>query len=160
MQIDKNAVVSMDYTLTDDQGTLIDSSKGNEPLSYVHGMGNIIPGLENALGGKKVGDSFTIAIPPDEGYGERNEALLQTVSKELFDKADTPQLGMQFQSSTEGQRTQLFTVVGIEENDIKIDGNHPLAGMTLNFDVTVVNIREASEEELSHGHVHDGHTHH
>ncbi len=160
MQISANMVVSIDYTLTDDQGTVIDSSEGRGPLAYIQGIGNIIPGLERALEGKSQGDSLKVSIAPEDGYGERSDDLTQAVPKQMFEGNDEIQVGMQFQTMTE-HGPQVVTVVAVDDEHVTVDGNHPLAGENLNFDVTVVDIREASAEELEHGHVHgpEGHDH-
>jgi FKBP-type peptidyl-prolyl cis-trans isomerase SlyD len=158
MQIAKDKVVSFDYTLTDQTGEVIDSSDGSEPLAYVHGAGSIIPGLESALEGKNPGDKFQVSIAPERAYGERDDDLLQVYPREVLKGVDDIEVGMQFQAQTD-QGMQVFTVVAVEGDDITLDGNHPLAGVTLNFDVTVVDVREATSEELAHGHVHDAHSH-
>jgi FKBP-type peptidyl-prolyl cis-trans isomerase SlyD len=160
MQISANKVVSIDYTLTDDQGTVIDSSEGRGPLAYIQGIGNIIPGLERALEGKAEGDSLKVSIAPEDGYGERRDDLTQAVPKQMFEGNDEIQVGMQFQTMSE-HGPQVVTVVAVDDEHVTVDGNHPLAGENLNFDVTVVGIREASSEELEHGHVHgpEGHDH-
>ena len=159
MQISKHKVVSMDYTLTDDQGTVIDTSKGREPLAYIQGIGNIIPGLEAALEGRTEGESVTVRVEPEQGYGERDETLLRVVPRNLFDVEEV-QAGMQFHAQSE-EGTEVVTVVGVTDEEVTVDSNHPLAGVALNFDVTIVEVRDASEEELSHGHVHGpgGHDH-
>lgn len=154
MQIAKNAVVSIDYTLTDDNGQVIDTSEGRGPLSYLHGSGNVIPGLENALEGKTEGDKVNVTVPPEEGYGDRDESLIQAVPKKMFAETAEPEPGMQFQAmGPDGAR--ILTVMKVEGDQVTVDANHPLAGQQLNFDVAIVNIREASEEEVEHGHVHD-----
>ena len=159
MQISKHKVVSMDHTLTDDQGTVIDTSKGREPLAYIQGIGNIIPGLEAALEGRTEGESVTVRVEPEQGYGERDETLLRVVPRNLFDVEEI-QAGMQFHAQSE-QGTEVVTVIGVTDEEVTVDSNHPLAGVALNFDVTIVEVRDASEEELSHGHVHGpgGHDH-
>ena len=160
MQISKNKVVTIDYTLTNDEGKVLDSSQGQDPLAYIHGVGNIIPGLEEALEGKQAGDALTVTVDPEKGYGLRNDELTQTVSRDLFQGVEELSVGMQFQADG-GQGPQVVTVTSIEGDDVTIDGNHPLAGATLNFDVSIVGVREAEEEELAHGHVHGpgGHNH-
>jgi len=160
MKVSENAVVVIDYTLTDNEGEVIDSSEGAGPLAYLHGMGNIITGLEEALLGKEAGDEVKASIEPAKGYGERHEDMKQEVPKELFGGIDNIEVGMQFQSETDDGPV-MVTVVAIEEEMITVDGNHPLAGVHLNFDVKVREVREASEEELEHGHVHGegGHQH-
>jgi len=160
MKVSENAVVVIDYTLTDNEGEVIDSSEGAGPLAYLHGMGNIITGLEEALLGKEAGDEVKASIEPAKGYGERHEDMKQEVPKELFGGIDNIEVGMQFQSETDDGPV-MVTVVAIEEEMITVDGNHPLAGVHLNFDVKDREVREASEEELEHGHVHGegGHQH-
>lgn len=160
MQVAKHKVVTIDYTLTDDQGAVIDTSKGGEPLAYIQGMNNIIPGLENALAGKQAGDSLKVSVAPSEGYGERNDDMQQEVPREMFSGADDIQIGMQFHASN-GEQMHIVTVVGVSDTHVTVDGNHPLAGQTLNFDVTIVDVRDATAEELDHGHVHGpgGHNH-
>jgi len=160
MQVEKNKVVKIDYKLTDDEGRTIDSSEGQEPLSYLHGQGNIIPGLERELDGKQVGAQLQVAVQAKDGYGERNEQLTQQVPREQFAQVPDLQVGMQFQVQSENGPL-MMTIVDIQENVVVVDGNHPLAGVNLNFDVTVRDIRNATEEELAHGHAHGpgGHEH-
>ncbi len=161
MQIANNSVVAIDYTLTDNDGQVIDSSAGGEPLYYLHGFQNIIPGLENALLGKSVGDKLTVSIEPAMGYGEYNPGMVQTVPKHMFGGVDTIEVGMQFRAETD-EGVQLITVAAVEGDEVTVDGNHPLAGETLHFEVEVVEVRAATAEEISHGHVHGagGHHHH
>ena len=160
MQIVANKVVQIHYTLTNNDGEVLDSSKGQGPLAYIHGGGNIIPGLESALDGRSVGDKFQVTISPEDAYGVRSEDLVQAVPREAFEGVNEILPGMQFHSQgPEGLR--LFTVVEVEGDQVVLDGNHPMAGITLNFDVEVADIREATPEELDHGHVHGagGHNH-
>jgi FKBP-type peptidyl-prolyl cis-trans isomerase SlyD len=153
MNVTKNRVVSIDYTLKDDKDHLIDSTSGAEPLDYLHGHENIIAGLEKALEGKAEGDHFTVAIQAAEAYGERDDKLIADIPRENFSGVDSVEPGMQFHTQTpDGLR--MITVVKVEDDTVTIDGNHPLAGLNLSFEVTVTAIREASEEELEHGHVH------
>ncbi len=159
MQIAKDKVASIEYTLTDDQGQVLDSSVGGEPLAYLHGAGNIIPGLEDALEGKQVGDSFKVSIAPADGYGEKDESLLQVVPKKMFAGVDEIEVGMQFHAQTD-YGMQVITVAAVEGDNITVDANHPMAGQNLNFDVKVVEVRDASAEELEHGHVHGPGGHH
>jgi FKBP-type peptidyl-prolyl cis-trans isomerase SlyD len=158
MLITANKVVTIDYTLTDARGQVIDSSNGRDPLAYLHGNQNIIPGLENALEGKKKGDSLNVSVAPAEGYGEREEGLIQSVPRNLFENSEELEVGMQFQSMSE-EGVRLVTVVDVANDMVTVDANHPLAGETLNFAVTVMDVRDASEEELHHGHVHGPHGH-
>ena len=142
MQISENAVVSIHYTLTNNAGETIDSSvERGEPLAYLHGAGNIIPGLENALVGKAAGDKLDVTVTPEEGYGERHEQLIQQVPKTAFEgNEDNLQPGMQFQAQTPGG-PQVVRVVEVGDETVTIDANHPLAGQTLHFDVEVVEIK-------------------
>ncbi|MDH5407908.1 MAG: peptidylprolyl isomerase [Gammaproteobacteria bacterium] len=160
MQIGKNTVVTIDYTLKDDEGQIIDTSEGAEPLAYLHGAENIIPGLENALEGKAAGDSLSVSVKPEEAYGVHDESKVQSVSKEMFEGIDEINVGAQYHAADPDGNNITITVVEVTDDNVVIDGNHPLAGMNLNFDVTVVDIRDASEEELSHGHVHGPGGHH
>lgn len=153
MQIAEGTVVAMDYALKDDEGALLDQSQPGQPLSYLHGHKNIIPGLESALEGKAAGDSVEVRVSPEEGYGAPNPALEQVVPRDRFQGVENLEVGMQFQASTE-QGPISVRVVKIEEDDVTVDGNHPLAGKHLNFDVTVQEVRAATEEELAHGHIH------
>lgn len=160
MQIEQNKVATIEYTLKNNDGDVLDTSQGNDPMTYIQGIGNLIPGLEDALEGKKVGDEVQVTIPPEKAYGEQNDQLVQVVERGVFQGVDDLQVGMQFQAQSD-QGTQVIWITKIEGDQVTVDGNHPLAGETLNFDVKVVDIREASAEELDHGHVHGpgGHQH-
>lgn len=161
MQIDDKKVVSIHYTLKNDQGEVLDSSEGQQPLLYLHGASNIVPGLENALAGKQTGDKLDVAVTPEEGYGEQREELVQKVPHDNFQGVGAEiQVGMQFMAQAPWGE-QPVTVVAVEEDGVTLDGNHPLAGQTLNFAVEVVEVRDASDEEVEHGHVHGegGHQH-
>lgn len=160
MKVAEKSVVVIDYKLTNNEGEVIDSSEGAGPLAYLHGAGNIISGLEEALLGKKTGDNVKASIEPANAYGERIEDMKQEVPKDLFGGIDKIEVGMQFESSTD-QGPVMVTVVAIGDDMITVDGNHPLAGVHLNFDVTIREVREPSAEELEHGHVHGegGHQH-
>lgn len=153
MKIAENKVVAIDYTLKDDDGQVLDSSEGREPLSYLHGVGGIIPGLEKELDGKQTGDQLQVAVAPGDAYGERNEALRQNVSRDQFEGVDNLAPGMQFRVDVKGNPV-VFTVVEVGNEIVTIDGNHPLAGVNLNFAVTVKDVREATPEEIAHGHAH------
>ncbi|MDF1589566.1 MAG: peptidylprolyl isomerase [Gammaproteobacteria bacterium] len=159
MKVAENAVVVIDYTLKDNSGEVIDSSEGAGPLAYLHGFGNIINGLEDALLGKEAGDQIQATIAPENAYGERHEDMQQDVPKELFGGVDNIEVGMQFQSETD-EGPVMVTVVAITDEMVTVDGNHPLAGVELSFDVTIREVREASDEELEHGHVHGAGGHH
>ncbi|MDE2195638.1 MAG: peptidylprolyl isomerase [Gammaproteobacteria bacterium] len=158
MRIAKDTVVSIDYTLTDKDGAVIDSSKGQAPLAYLHGAGNIIPGLEDALEGKQTGDQVKVTVPPEKAYGPRNESLTQVVPRKSFDSAHEIKPGMRFRAEGEhGAHT--LTVTTVDKDHVTVDANHPLAGKTLNFEVAVVEVRAATHTELTHGHVHGPHGH-
>ena len=159
MQASKDKVVTMHYTLTDKNGEVIDSSSGAAPMPYLHGHMNIIPGLERELEGKKAGDKLKVTIAAKDGYGERIDALIESVPAEMFQGVDEIQPGMQFHADT-AQVMSVVTVVEVGEMEVKIDGNHPLAGVDLTFDVEITDVRDASAEELEHGHVHGEGGHH
>jgi FKBP-type peptidyl-prolyl cis-trans isomerase SlyD len=153
-------IVSIHYTLTDDDGETIDTSADGEPLMYLHGAQNIIPGLENALTGKSVGDQIQVTIQPEDGYGEVDSELLQLVPRDAFEGIDDIEPGMQFEARSPEGDTQVVVVQDVSDEGVVIDGNHPLAGQVLHFDVTVEAIREATDEEVEHGHAHaPGHSH-
>lgn len=153
MQISNNSVVSIQYTLKNSEGTIIDHSSEENPLTYLHGHRNIIPGLENALLDKSIGDAIDVSVEPEQAYGTVNPALIQEVPKEHFQGVEALEVGMRFQASTE-QGPVPVVVTQVADDAVTVDGNHPLAGQTLNFSVKVEAIREASEEELAHGHIH------
>lgn len=160
MQIAQNSVVAFHYTLTNDAGDVVDSSEGREPLVYLHGAGNIIPGLEKQLEGHKAGDSLQVRVEAADAYGERNQQLVQQVPLAAFQGVENVEPGMTFQAETE-QGPLTVTVVSVEGDMVTVDGNGPLAGQALNFDVAIDSVREATEEELAHGHVHGaGGAHH
>ena len=159
MQIEQNKVVLIEYTVKTEEGVLVDTSEGNEPLAYLHGHHNIIPGLENALVGKSVDDEVNVTVQPKEGYGERYEELVKEVPINAFSGVDKIEAGMQFHAESPNG-PQLITVTKVEGDQVTVDGNHPLAGMTLVFDVKVAEVRDASQEELEHGHVHGPGGHH
>ncbi len=152
--IGDNLVVSMHYKLTDDEGNVLDSSEGSEPLNYLHGAGNIIPGLEKALVGKVAGDTLQVRVEPAEGYGEVVPELIQTVERAAFQGVDTVEAGMAFEAQAPDGSIQRIVVKNVEGDEVTIDANHPLAGVTLNFDIEIVNVKEATKEEIAHGHVH------
>lgn len=149
-----NLVVSMHYKLTDEQGNVLDSSEGAEPMSYLHGAKNIIPGLENALTGKVTGDTCQVKVQPAEGYGEIIDDLVQVVEKAAFQGVENIEVGMGFEAKGDNGHVQRIIVKKVDGDKITIDANHPLAGMVLNFDIEIAGVREATEEEIAHGHVH------
>jgi FKBP-type peptidyl-prolyl cis-trans isomerase SlyD len=152
-------VVLIHYTLKDDGGAVLDSSAGSEPLAYIQGHGNLVPGLERALEGKQDGDTLAVTVSPADGYGTRDEKLVQRVPKRSLQGAGDIRKGLQFQARTEdGMR--LFTVTAVVGDMVSLDGNHPLADKTLHFAIEVVSVRDATAEELEHGHVHGAGGHH
>ncbi len=155
MTIEKNKVVMIDYTLKDSDGEIIDSSDSSEPLAYLHGNGNLIPGLERELEGKKPGDKLSCVVSPADAYGDYDENLVFTVKKTNFAEPDKIEEGMQFEAQSEGG-SRAVTVVAVKGDDVTVDANHPLAGEDLHFSVSVVEVRDATAEELQHGHVHEG----
>jgi len=154
MQVSKDKVVSIDYTLTGPQGQVLDSSQGKEPLTYLQGKGNIIPGLERELEGKNIGDQLNVTVPAADAYGERDERLVQSVPKTAFGDVQNIQPGMQFRANAPGGQSTIVTVTNVSPDQVTVDANHPLAGVPLTFDVKVVGVREATSEEMQHGHVH------
>ena len=161
MQAGPQTVVTIDYTLTNSLGELLDTSDGREPLAYLHGAGNIIKGLEKALEGRVSGDSFRVTIAAVDAYGERDESQVAVIERAQFSDVEPLEPGMQFDIRTEhGPRT--ITIQKVESEEVTIDGNHPLAGTALTFAVDVRSVRKATREEMTHGHVHGpgGHHHH
>lgn len=160
MTIKQNSVVTMHYELKDDAGEVLDSSKGQEPLTYLHGANNIIIGLEEQLLGKSQGDVVNAVVSPEKGYGMPIEQLIQQVPKEAFGEVENVEVGMRFQADTE-QGPVPVVITAIEDNMVTVDGNHPLAGKELHFECEITEIRDASAEEIEHGHVHGpgGHQH-
>ncbi len=153
MSIKANAVVAIHYAVKDEEGAQLDSSEGKEPLTYLHGANNIIPGLEKALEGKAEGDQVEVTVAPEEGYGEHREELVEAVPREAFGDVDQLEPGMRFQAQTDKGPVSVV-VTDVQEDTVTVDGNHPLAGKSLNFSVKVDSVRDATEEEISHGHVH------
>jgi FKBP-type peptidyl-prolyl cis-trans isomerase SlyD len=160
MQVAKDRVVAFDYTLKDDTGRILDSSEGGEPLRYIHGAGNIINGLESALEGASSGDRLDVSLAAADAYGERDESLVLAVGRERLSEIADLEVGVQFRAST-SKGDRVFTVTAITGDQVTVDGNHPLAGQNLHFAVQVRDVRDATPDELDHGHVHhgDGHAH-
>lgn len=154
MNITTNAVVSMHYTLKNDAGATIDTSEGKDPLSFIFGSGMIIPGLERELEGKSTGDSLDVVIQPEDGYGTYNAEAVGEVQKELFQGDMELTVGMPVQAQNPDGSVQVFTIREIQDDTVILDGNHPLAGQVLFFNVEITDVREATKEELEHGHVH------
>lgn len=159
--IANDTVISFNYTLTNEQGEVLDKSQEGQPLVYLHGHGNIIPGLETQLTGKSAGDKLVVTVAPEEAYGEYIAEAVQEVPRANFQGVDNIEAGMQFQTQTEDGHVMLVTVKEVSDDVVVVDGNHPLAGETLTFDVEIVEVRAASADEIAHGHAHGvgGHQH-
>jgi FKBP-type peptidyl-prolyl cis-trans isomerase SlyD len=153
MKITEKMAVSIHYVLTDGAGTELDNSRNEKPMVYLHGTGQIISGLEKALYEKSVGDKFKVTIAPEDAYGERRDDMEQVVPMSMFEGMDNVEEGMQFHADA-SQGVDVVTVTKVDGDNITIDGNHPLAGVALTFDVEVMDIRPATEDELSHNHIH------
>jgi FKBP-type peptidyl-prolyl cis-trans isomerase SlyD len=159
MQVADNTAVSIHYTLTNDEGEVLDSSIGDEALVFLQGSGNIISGLEKAMVGKVAGDKFNVRIAAEEAYGELMDDMIQVISRDMFEGVDDIEVGMQFHADV-SFGNGVVTVVSIDDENVTIDGNHPLAGVALTFDVEVIDVRAATEEEVTHGHIHGAGCHH
>lgn len=159
MIISENAAVLFHYSLTDESGTQLDSSTGKEPLAYLHGHKNIIPGLEKAMEGKQAGDVMVTTIAPSDAYGERQEQMVQTIPRKTFQAKDI-HAGMRFEAKAPSGAALNVVVTEVTDETVTVDGNHPLAGKSLTFDVRIQSVREATAEELAHGHVHGTGGHH
>jgi len=162
MKIAENKVVILHYAVSDSEDTLIDSSYDHSPLSVIQGTGYLIPGLEEALTGRIAGDKFEVSVEAEQAYGQRFDDYVQTVPKAMFESIEDLEVGTQLRATTDdGEQTVI--VVDVQEEEITVDGNHPLAGIDLKFDVEILEVRDATEDELSHGHVHGeggcGHSH-
>jgi len=161
MQIADETAVLIHYSVTSDSGDILDSSSGEEPLAYIHGQGDLVPGLEKALLGKVAGDRIQVVVSPGEGYGEHDPDKIQIVPRDAFDEDTQLEPGMRFQAESD-EGDVMVEVTAVQGDEVTVDANHPFAGKTLHFDVQVVAVREATEEELAHGHIHgpEGHDHH
>ena len=158
--INKDTVVQFNYTLTNAEGEILDQSR-DQPLVYLHGHHNIIPGLEKQMMGKSAGDTFKVTIAPEDAYGEDVQEAVQEVPRANFQGVDNIEVGMQFQSQTDDGHVMLVTVKDVNDEIVVVDGNHPLAGVELTFDVEIVEVRAATADEIAHGHAHGagGHQH-
>jgi len=154
LNIAEKCVVAFHYTLTNGSGETLDSSDGREPLKYLHGAQNIVPGLEKELAGKKAGDELKVVVQPDDGYGAVNPEMVQNVPRAAFEGVEDIKAGMQFQAQGPSGQVQIITVKEVSGDEITVDGNHPLAGEVLTFDVKIEDVREATAEEVEHGHAH------
>ena len=159
MKAEKDNVVTFHYNLTDDAGTVVDSSNEREPLVILFGHGAIIPGLEQALEGHVAGDRFDVVVPPEQAYGLRRDNFTQRVPKKYFENAEHLQPGMSTVLNTREAGPRMVVVHKVGSSVIDVDMNHPLAGKTLTFDVEITDIRDASDEEIAHRHVHGAGAH-
>lgn len=156
MKIKKNAVVEMHYTLKNDLGEVIDSSKGQEPMVFLQGYGNIIPGLENALAGMEAGQSCDVSVKPEDGYGEYHPQAVQEIPMSALQGIENLKIGMELQSQDEQGNPFIVRVKAINDNNVVVDANHPLAGKTLHFNIDIKKVSKASKDEIAHKHVHSG----
>jgi FKBP-type peptidyl-prolyl cis-trans isomerase SlyD len=159
MDIAAHAVVTIDYELKNDAGEVLDTSKGKQPLTYLHGVGNLVPGLEKALEGKKPGDDLEVSLAPAEGYGDRDEKQIRNVPVRKL-RAKKIEVGGTYPMLGDDGGGRLVKVLGLRGDYASVDANHPLAGKTLHFKVKVVEVRESTAEERAHGHVHGAGGHH
>ncbi len=159
MTVARNTVVSIQYTLTGPDGSVLDTSQGDEPISYVHGTGSLVAGLEEAMEGKRPSDRISVTLPPEKAYGFRDDAGVFTLPRSQFAAGEQPEVGMQLVMPGD-EEEQVLTVVAVGDDEVTVDGNHPLAGLTLHFDVEILSVRPATPEEIEHGHVHDGYSPH
>jgi FKBP-type peptidyl-prolyl cis-trans isomerase SlyD len=160
MTVEKNKVVAFHYTLSDTQGEQIESSKDKDAMEYLHGASNIIPGLEKAMEGREAGDEFSVTVEPEEAYGTRSDANIQRIPLKRLGKIGKPKVGQVLGLQTNQGPVQV-TVVKVGKFNVDVDANHPLSGQALTFDVEIVSVRDAAEDELGHGHSHGpgGHDH-
>ena len=161
MKIANGHVVEFEYTLKNMDGEILESNKGKDAVNYLHGHGGIIPGLERELVGLAKGDTTSVTVKPEDAYGVRNDGLVRTLSRADLKGVDDLKVGLQLEGRS-GKEIQVFTVTAIAGDDVTLDGNHPLAGEQLSFDIKIVSVRAATKEELAHGHAHGpgGHHHH
>ena len=159
MEIADQRVAYLHYVLTDDSGEVLDRSAPDEPLAYLHGSGNIIPGLEKALVGRSKGDKLKVTVAPEDAYGERSNDMMQQMPRRAFKGIPDLKVGMRLHAQSD-HGPQVVTVTRIAGDMVTIDANHPMAGMTLHFDVEIADVRAATAEEMAHGHVHGEGGHH
>ncbi|HUP90682.1 MAG TPA: peptidylprolyl isomerase [Solimonas sp.] len=159
MEVAESRVVLIHYTLTNDAGEVLDSSRGSEPLAFLAGSGSIIAGLDKALLGRKAGEAFKVRIAPEEAYGTRDESLVQSLPRRNFKGIGNLKVGQRLQAQSD-HGTRVIEIKAIAGDMVTVDGNHALAGVPLSFDVEIVEVRAATAEEMSHGHVHGPGGHH
>ncbi|MES9963694.1 MAG: peptidylprolyl isomerase [Candidatus Sedimenticola sp. 20ELBAFRAG] len=155
MQIEKYRVVVLNYIARDDSGDTIDSSDIDGPIRYIHGTEDLIPGLENALEGREQGERLTVDVPMEEAYGPRDENMVEAVPRANFEGVSEINPGMKFQTEMDDGTPMLVTVTAVDDKQVTVDGNHPLAGKNMSFELEIVEVRDATSEEIEHGHVHE-----
>lgn len=160
MTIAKNRVATIHYVLKNDAGEVLEDSHDGDPMEYLHGLEELVTGLEKALEGRKAGDTFSVTVPPAEGFGDYDEDLVESVPLDEFDSEEPVTAGMEFSFEDDEGEIHNVVVKAIEGDEALVDENHPLAGQTLHYAVEVLSVREATAEEIEHGHVHDAHGHH
>jgi FKBP-type peptidyl-prolyl cis-trans isomerase SlyD len=153
MQIARNRVVTLDYKMFGEENQVLESSQDDGPLVYMHGIGELPEGLEEELDGKQAGDEVQVTLLPEDAYGEYDASLVQPVPREQFEELDDIQVGMRFEAETE-EGPRVVHVIGLEDGNVIVDGNEPYAGRTVRFEVKVLGVRQASDDEIEHGHVH------
>lgn len=153
MQIARNRVVTLDYKMFGEENQVLESSQDDGPLVYMHGIGELPEGLEEELDGKQAGDEVQVTLPPEDAYGDYDASLVQPVPREQFEELDDIQVGMRFEAETE-EGPRVVHVIGMEDGNVIVDGNEPYAGRTVRFEVKVLGVRQASDDEIEHGHVH------
>jgi FKBP-type peptidyl-prolyl cis-trans isomerase SlyD len=158
MRIADETAVLIHYKLANEAGEVLDSSEGDEPLAYIHGQGDLVEGLEKALLGKQAGEKVSVVVQPEEGYGVHEDGKIQTVPRDAFDTDATLEPGMRFQAESD-EGDVMVTIIEVNDDEVIVDANHPLAGQVLHFDVDIVNVRACTPEELEHGHIHGEHGH-
>ncbi len=162
MKIANKHVVGIEYVLKDNKGEVLDTNEGGDPLLYIHGLGQIVNGLEKALEGRGAGDKVEVSVKAEDGYGEFDKELIQKIPRSEFKDMEPLEEGMEIVVETEEGEDQIMSISELSEKEVTLDGNHPLAGQDLHFQVTISSIREATAEEIEHGHAHGagGHHHH
>ncbi len=160
MKIEQNSVVTINYTLKNAGGEIIDKSEAGEPLGYIHGHGNLVPGLERAIEGRQAGDSFDVVVSAEDGYGPRRPEAVVEIPRGQLPGGAEPEVGMQLMAGSPEGGAMPLTLIAIGEEFVTADANHPLAGQELHFSIAIATVRSATEEELSHGHVHGPGGHH
>jgi len=159
MKFGQQKVIKFNYTMSDNDGEVIDSTEGQEPLTYVYGSSSLKPALREKMEGRQSGDSFQVAVEAEDGYGLRDRSLVREVGREMFGDIEKLEPGMLFQTTNAGGATEMVTIISADADTVTVDHNHPLAGVTLNFAIDVIEVRDATAEEISHGHVHESGDH-